>query len=64
MHVLARRLGIESTSMRAQVKAQFGAQLEFLSRQQASELIAALNRKAANGNGHASSEVEEPGVTG
>ena len=63
MHVLARKLSIEPSSLRAQVKTQFGVQLEFLTRQQASELIAALRRKDAHGNGR-SAEAKEPGGMG
>ena len=42
---------MEQSSLRAQTKAQYGVQLEFLSRQQASELIDALSRKLS-ANGH------------
>ena len=56
---LARKAGVELPSLRTQVKAQYGANLEFLTRQQASELIEALNRKVsdnalANGATHGS----------
>lgn len=47
---IARKLGVEQSSFRAKVKAQFGVQLEFLGRQQASELIKALDAQL-NGNG-------------
>lgn len=49
---IARKAGLEQSSLRSQVKIQFGVQLEFLSRQQASELIDALGRKVSS-NGHA-----------
>jgi hypothetical protein len=49
---IARKAGLEQSSLRAQVKVQYGVQLEFLSRQAASELIDALSRKLAS-NGHA-----------
>ena len=54
---IARKAGLEQASLRAQVKVQFGSQLEFLSRQQASELIDALSRKVS-ANGHAPSGAE------
>jgi hypothetical protein len=47
---IARKLGVEQASFRSKVKAQYGVQLEFLSRQQASELITSLNAQL-NGNG-------------
>lgn len=40
---MARKLGAEQAGFRAKVKGQYGCQLEFLSRTQASELITALN---------------------
>jgi hypothetical protein len=54
---IARKAGLEQSSLRAQVKVQFGVQLEFLSRQQASELIDALSRKLS-ANGHAPTAAE------
>lgn len=50
---LARKLGFDQSVFRGQVKSEFGAALEFLSREQASQLISRLSQKAANGNGHA-----------
>jgi Rad52/22 family double-strand break repair protein len=54
---IGRKAGLEQSSLRAQVKAQYGVQLEFLSRQQASDLIDALSRKLA-ANGHADGGAE------
>ncbi|MFT3840788.1 MAG: Rad52/Rad22 family DNA repair protein [Myxococcaceae bacterium] len=49
---IARKLGIEQSGFRQQVRQKFGAQLEFLNRNQASELIGALNaRLNSNGSG-------------
>lgn len=50
---MARKLGLEQAGFRAKVKGQYGCQLEFLSRTQASELITALNTKL---NGSPTSE--------
>ncbi|GMU61121.1 MAG: hypothetical protein AMXMBFR34_28840 [Myxococcaceae bacterium] len=47
---IARKLGIEQASFRAQIKSRFGCQLEFLNRNHASEVITALNAQL-NGNG-------------
>lgn len=49
---IARKLGVEQSSFRSQVKVKFGCQLEFLSRQQASELITTLNAQLHNGGEH------------
>ncbi|MBE2254333.1 MAG: hypothetical protein IAE78_32700 [Myxococcus sp.] len=50
---IARKLGVvEQSSFRSQVKTKFGCQLEFLSRQQASELITTLNAQLHNGGEH------------
>lgn len=40
---MARKLGVEQAGFRSKVKGQYGCQLEFLSRTQASELITTLN---------------------
>jgi hypothetical protein len=55
---IARKLGFEQQTFRGQVKSRYGAQLEFLSRQQASELITALNAQL-NGNGSRPAEHHE-----
>ena len=49
---IARKLGVEQSGFRAQVKQRYGCQLEFLSRQQASELITSLNAQLHNGGEH------------
>lgn len=49
---IARKLGVEQSSFRAQVKVKFGCQLEFMSRQQASQLITDLNAQLHNGGEH------------
>lgn len=60
---LARKLGFEQSTFRGQVKQEFGAALEFLTRDQASQLITRLTQKASNGNGHAhhaNGELKQP----
>lgn len=57
---IARKLGVEQSGFRTQVKTRFGVQLEFLSRSQASELISALNGQL-NGNG-SGNHIEDQGV--
>lgn len=49
---IARKLSVEQSSFRSQVKSRFGCQLEFLSRQQASEVITQLNAQLHNGGEH------------
>lgn len=61
IQAIARKLGYEPQSLRAFVKQQFGAQPEFLTRDQASKLISAMSAQA--GNGHAG-EQHEPGAEG
>ena len=59
---IARKLGVEQAGFRAQMKARFGVQLEFLSRSQASELITNLNAQL-NGNG-SGNHADEQGASG
>lgn len=54
---IGRKAGLEQKSLRDQVRVQFGSNLEFLTRKQASELIDALSRKLAS-NGHGAAEAE------
>ena len=49
---LARKLGFEQSTFRGQVKTEFRSALEFLTREQASNLIDRLTQKAANGGAH------------
>lgn len=61
IQAIARKLGYEPQGLRAFVKQQFGAQPEFLTRDQASKLISAMSAQA--GNGHADQH-PEPGAEG
>lgn len=58
---LGRKLGYEQQGLRQFVKSKFGSQPEFLTRDQASQLIGAMSEQA--GNGHAE-HVSEPGAEG
>jgi len=60
IQAIARKLGYDPQGLRAFVNQQFGAQPEFLTRDQASKLISAMSAQA--GNGHA--ELQEPGAEG
>ncbi len=60
IQAIARKLGYDPQGLRAFVKQQFGAQPEFLTRDQASKLISAMSAQA--GNGHA--DQLEPGAEG
>lgn len=60
IQAIARKLGYDPQGLRAFVKQQFGAQPEFLTRDQASKLISAMSAQA--GNGHA--EQQEPVAEG
>lgn len=59
---IGRKLGHEQGELRAFIKKQFGAQPEFLTREQASGLISAMSAQAANG--HAGGNELEPGAEG
>jgi hypothetical protein len=48
---ISRKLGQDQHGVRANVKARFNVQPEFLSRTQASELIGELSKQAGNGHG-------------
>jgi hypothetical protein len=58
---LGRRLQYEQQGLRQFVKGKFGVQPEFLSREQASQLIGAMSEQAGNGNAQ---EQREPGTEG
>lgn len=60
IQAIARKLGYDPQGLRAFVKQQFGAQPEFLTRDQASKLIGAMSAQA--GNGHV--DQIEPGAEG
>jgi hypothetical protein len=59
---LGRKLGYEQQALRQFVKGKFGTQPEFLTRDQASQLIGAMSAQA--GNGHAEQFEREPGAEG
>lgn len=58
---IARKLGVEQSDFRSKVKVKFGVQLEFLSRNQASDLITTLNTQL-NGNGSDHGEYQQEGA--
>ncbi len=58
---LGRKLGYEQQALRQFVKGKYASQPEFLTREQASQLIGAMSEQA--GNGHAQ-EQHEPGAEG
>ncbi len=58
---IGRKLGYEQQQLRAFIKQTYGAQPEFLTREQASQVIGAMSAKAANGH---ATEVAEPGQEG
>lgn len=58
VHSIARKLGIDPAALRTRVKAQYGAQLEFVSKSQASEIIKLLDAQL-NGNGSGNHEQSE-----
>ena len=61
IQAIARKLGYDPQGLRAFVKQQYGAQPEFLTRDQASKLISAMSAQAGNGHDQAQ---HEPGAEG
>ena len=61
IQAIARKLGLDQAGLRAATKQRFNSQPEFLSRDQASQLISAMSAQAGNGQAH---EQHEPGVEG
>ena len=60
---IARKLGLDQPALRAATKQRFNAQPEFLTREQASQMISSLSQQA--GNGHDSADgMHEPGMEG
>jgi hypothetical protein len=64
IQAIGRKLGLDQAGLRAATKQRFNSQPEFLTRDQASQLISSMSAQA-NGNGHDSSaQMAEPGVEG
>jgi hypothetical protein len=63
IQAIARKLGYDPQGLRAFVKQQFGAQPEFLTRDQASKLISAMSAQAGNGRAQ-QQDAGEPGAEG
>jgi len=61
IQAIGRKLGLDQAGLRAATKQRFNSQPEFLSRDQASQLISAMSAQAGNGQAH---EQHEPGVEG
>jgi len=60
---IARKLGLDQPALRAATKQRFNAQPEFLTREQASQMISSLSQQAGNGQ-DLSSDMHEPGMEG
>jgi hypothetical protein len=60
---IARKLGLDQPALRAATKQRFNAQPEFLTREQASQMINSLSQQARNGQ-DIPSEMHEPGMEG
>ena len=64
IQAIGRKLGLDQAGLRAATKQRFNSQPEFLTRDQASQLISSMSTQA-NGNGHDGSEqMAESGVEG
>jgi len=60
---IARKLGLDQPALRAATKQRFNAQPEFLTREQASQMISSLSQQAGNGQ-DSSDGMHEPGMEG
>jgi hypothetical protein len=60
---IARKLGLDQPALRAATKQRFNAHPEFLTREQASQMISSLSQQAGNGHGNADG-MHEPGMEG
>jgi len=60
---IARKLGLDQPALRAATKQRFNAQPEFLTREQASQMISSLSQQAGNGHDNADG-MHEPGMEG
>jgi Rad52/22 family double-strand break repair protein len=58
---IGRKVGYEQQALRQHIKTTFSVQPEFLSREQASQIIGALSKQAGNGS---EDQVREPGAEG
>jgi hypothetical protein len=56
-------LGLDQPALRAATKQRFNAQPEFLTREQASQMISSLSLQAGNGHDNADG-MHEPGMEG
>ena len=64
IQAISRKLGLDQAGLRAATKQRFNSQPEFLTRDQASQLISSMSAQA-NGNGHdPSGQMAEPDVGG
>jgi len=61
---ISRKLGLDQVEFRNQVKAQHGVQVEFLSKQQASDLIGAMGTNGNADRPYVAPEFREPGQEG
>ena len=61
---ISRKLGLDQVEFRNQVKAKHGVQVEFLSRQQASDLIGSMANNGNATHSYVAPEFREPGQEG
>jgi len=65
LQAISRKLGMDHGGLRAISKQRFNAQPEFLTRDQASQLIASMSAQLnGNGQGHGEAHADEPGMEG
>ena len=62
--VISRKLGLDQVEFRGQVKDQYGVQVEYLTKQQASELIGSMGNGGVTDHKYVEPELREPGQEG
>jgi hypothetical protein len=62
--VISRKVGYDQVEFRNRVKAQYGVQVEYLTKQQASELIGSMGNGGVNDHKYVEPDLREPGQEG
>ncbi len=61
---ISRKLGMDLSQFRQQVRSRFGTQIEFITKAQASELIGEMSNGGLHHQGDGDPEMAEPGAEG
>jgi hypothetical protein len=61
---ISRKLGMDLSTFRQEVRSRFGTQIEFITKSQASELIGEMSNGGLHHQGDGEAEMAEPGAEG